>query len=147
MVISLDGKPAAVRSFPRSAEDRKEEATIDLPVPAGQHVIRMENTGGGWLTYRSVTLNPYGYRLGAVGKGSRDYAVCWVHNRADSAEEGTLILHDIEPGRYRVRWWDTRDGKPGREDSVTVGADGILKAQTPSIGKDAAVWVAREAKP
>lgn len=147
VVISLDGKPAAVRSFPRSAEDRKEEATIDLPVPAGQHVIRMENTGGGWLTYRSVTLNPYGYRLGAVGKGTRDFAVCWVHNRADSATEGTLILHDMDPGRYRVRWWDTKKGEPGREDFVTVESDGTLKAQTPSIERDAAVWMAREAKP
>lgn len=144
VVLSLDGKPLSSREFEAGDNDLDVDASVDMPVPAGRHAIRLENTGKGWVSFSAITLDPYGYRLGVAGKGNRDYAVLWVYNRGDTPSSGTLKVPRLRPGSYRVRWWDPDSAKPIRTESASVAASGILTLATPPISRDVAVVIARE---
>jgi hypothetical protein len=145
IVLSLDGAPLSTRDFPAGDKDMDVDAGVEIPVPAGRHDIRLDNTGKDWVCLKSITLDPYAYRLGVAGKANRACAVLWVYNRTDTPVSGTLKVPGLERGGCTVRWWDTEAGRPLRKNRVFVAEDGALSIATPQVLRDVAVVITREA--
>lgn len=55
---------------------------------------------------------------------------------------GALGLRDLEPGRYRLRWLDTANGREAIEET-SVSSSTTLWRRPAGIGKEAAVYVQR----
>ena len=155
--ISLDGKPAASLTLPpppappttNAASERRNprvDATLEIPITAGKHVVRVENNGGDWIHLRELTLTPYAPQLAVLGKGAKDYAVMWVYRRdaSDAAPiSGTLAVPGLDAGEYRIAWWDTTKGTPIREERATVVAGKPLSIPTGPIATDVAICIQR----
>jgi hypothetical protein len=159
--ISVDGKPAANLTLPappappttnpaRERRNPRIDATLEIPVPAGKHVVRLENNGGDWIHLQQFTLTPYASPLAVLAKGTNDYAVMWVYRREagnGTPVEGKLSVPGLDAGDYRVVWVDTIKGTPLREDRATVVAGTALIIQSGPIATDAAIFVARVSNP
>ncbi|HHV55226.1 MAG TPA: DUF5060 domain-containing protein [Firmicutes bacterium] len=127
--------------------------------PVSEFVARI---GAGSLAGEPFTARvngvPAGRRIEAYGeKGQNGVTVLWVRDaRATWAEmkQGYepqpvsglwLELGGLAPGRYRVLWWDTVEGRPIRETTVTVeGGAGTLILELPSFGRDVAAAIRPE---
>lgn len=65
--------------------------------------------------------------------------------RAQGADvKGTLVVPGLRSGDYKATWWDTYEGKPLSEHRVNVIEGQPLRLTTPTIARDAAVWITRE---
>jgi hypothetical protein len=61
-----------------------------------------------------------------------------VDNKTPSEVYGAkLELRGLKPGKYRVTWWDTYEGRPLLEQSVTAGPD-RLQVDVPLFSRDVA---------
>jgi hypothetical protein len=143
VALSVEAETPKVREFPAAGADRAEDVTIAIPVPAGPSTVRLENTGPDWAIVDRITLDPYAPALHALGKGSSDYVVAWVYDRAKGAFEktGRLVIPGLAAGTYDVAWWDTESGRPFGEAKMDVAADGRLVLPSPTLSRDAAVLV------
>jgi hypothetical protein len=162
--LSIDGRPAAVLDLmPRHAsttrpagpgERRREsrnvqvEAALEVPVAAGEHTIRLENTGPDWVHLREFTLTPYTSELAVLGKGNDRFAMLWLYRRKGDGGDrapvvGELSVPGLREGAYRVMWWDTHAGKRLHEDAATVTGAKPLSVSTPPVEGDVAAWIER----
>jgi hypothetical protein len=151
VVLSVDGRAVAERDFPAAATDQATDATLTATIPAGKHVVRIENTGADWVVLSRITLAPYGPSLRALAKGTREQVALWVY-RSTPAEQrqpgpATVMVSDLVPGRYRVRWWDARTGKELPAQTVAVARGGALVLSLPAPGDDIAGLAARATGP
>lgn len=144
-VIFLDGRRVAERDFPAQAGDQNINVTLSVPVPAGKHTIRLENTGADWVVISRITLTPYGASLRALGKANRNHAFAWVYGgdtKKTAGIAGKVTIPNLTPGRYRVQWWNTTTGEVLTTRTVTVAADKRLTVETPSVTSDVALTAA-----
>ncbi len=145
LVITVDGAKVGERDFPAASADQNLSGPgLAVPIPAGKHTIRLENTGADWLVLQKLTLSSYGPGLRVLAKGSATHAVLWAYRPAPSGEKiaGTITLPAFTPGKYHVQWWDTRGGKPMEPArTAAVGANKTLVLQTPAIAQDAAALI------
>jgi hypothetical protein len=120
---------------------------LTAALPAGKHVIRIENTGADWAVLGRCTLSPYGPSLRALAKATKDQVALWIYRSAPSEElppgPATVTVPDLLPGRYRVRWWDTHTGREMPARSVSVSAGGALVLPVPLTAADIAAFAAR----
>jgi hypothetical protein len=161
--VTLDGQRLmtltlnAPRSFGGGAEGnganrprpnpRMDEA-LEIPIAAGKHTIRLDNTGLDWLHIRDFTLDPYTSELGVLGKANKDLLVLWVYKREQAKNQsvsGTLELPGREAGTYRIVWWDPYKGQIIREDPLSVSEGSPATVTTPPVTSDLAAWVERSA--
>jgi hypothetical protein len=123
------------------------DATLEIPVPAGDHTIRLENAGPQWARIREFTLSPYAAELGSLAKGNDTAAVVWTYRRQPTTGggpvSGTISIPGLNEGTYEVVWWDTHAGKRVAEELVRVNAATPLNLRTPPIARDLAIWVRR----
>jgi Domain of unknown function (DUF5060)/Cellulase (glycosyl hydrolase family 5) len=144
-VIAVDGKPAAEHDFPAAAADQRVEVVLTANVPAGEHVIRLENTGADWVVLERITLAPYGPALRALAKANKEHAALWLFPATAAAQpqpkinKGTVAVPGLTPGRYRVRWWDTHTGKELTAQTVLVAHGGALTLPAPGGAADLAM--------
>lgn len=151
-VLKVDGRivaeidfPAAERETPRSGA----AATLTASVPAGKHVVRLENTGADWAVIGRITVAPYGPTLRPLAKAGPGGALIWLRNaQADgkpvaAGASVTLPAGSLAAGTWRAVWWDTYAGKPLSEQAVTVAADKPLTVKAPAVEKDVALAVIR----
>jgi hypothetical protein len=86
--------------------------------------------------------------------GDAGQAVAWVlrTDRLDSAGmldrraspiEATLLLPGLAAGRYRLAFWDTREGRPAGDAEATTDPQGRLPVRFPPFRTDLAVAVRR----
>lgn len=158
LAISVDGKlqttltidaapePQQPAEGPRrERENVRLSSTIEVPVAAGSHVIRLENTGKDWVHLREFALTPYAYELAALGKANDELAVIWVYRRepGEGTIAGTLSVPGLRDGDYRVAWWDTTKGQVVGETAATVSGGAALPLATPPISHDIAAWIQR----
>jgi hypothetical protein len=144
LTILVDGTIAAQQSFKASGADSVANATVEAKVPAGDHAVRIENSGEDWLTIRRITLTPYGPALGALGKAAKDYAVFWLTNRQEKADgvKGKLTVPGLQAASYKVTWWDTSTGKPTGDETVAATGN-TLTVSTPAVASDVVVTISR----
>ena len=146
LVVFVDGVKAGEQDFPAATSDQNGSGPgLIVPVAAGKHTVRLENTGADWLVLQKLTLSPYGPGLRVLAKGNATHAVLWAY-RPDAAPNGagiagTISLPNFAPGKYRVQWWDTQAGKPMGQAKTVAASAKTLVLQTPAIAKDAAALI------
>ncbi len=121
-------------------------AALEIPIPQGEHTIRLQNTGPDWAHLSEFVLNPYAPELGVLAKSGRDLTVLWVCNRiSDSGQvvSGTLQVPGLAAGSYHVAWMDTRTGTIVSEETLAATGAGPLMLTTPPVWKDIAAWIKR----
>ena len=147
LVVSLDGTSAATREFPAGNRDQNVNAAVEIDVPQGNHVLGLSNTGKDWVVLRGFTFDPYLPAVGVLGKASDGYAALWVFNRrADlrsTGVKGRIFLAGMQPGKYRVVWFDTHNGEAMGPEVVSVAPDGAMEISTPAIARDMVAWVSQ----
>ncbi len=153
VVVSVDGKMAASLSFPPESIDKKVrdaaqrvDVKLGVPVPAGRHSVYIENTGPDWVRVRHFRLTPYAPRLGVLAKGDAESALLWVYARDPLQGEpttGTLSVPGLSAGAYQLCWWDTRDGKILRRETVQLKDGQPVVISTPPVVHDLAAWIRR----
>jgi len=128
----------------------------EVPIPAGEHTIELENTGPDWVTVTGLTFtgcrDPKLATLDLLGLRTGDYAILWVHDPASNwyddkygrlpgAIAGAKIaLPGLRDGAYRVEWWDTRKGEVLLTAEVTShGAS--LPLEVPTFTRDIAAKI------
>ena len=170
LTVSVDDTVAASNAWPttRQQELRRKpvavSTTLTVRIPAGRHRVRFSGTGPDWLLVSQFTVRDYVPALRAVAHGTPTQAVAWIVNQTGieypplphpkthevplagpqpPPATGTLSLPGLEPGPYRVMWWDTLAGRP-LDTTVVRHGGGTLRLTTPPIAKDIAVWVRRQ---
>lgn len=145
VVLSLDGAGMVTKDFPGTGKDETIDETLEMPVPEGQHAIRIEATGDDWVVLSRFTFEPYASTLGALAKGNGESAVVWVFDRTGKGDpvSGSLRLPGMRAGRYSVRWFDPKTGKPSGNSAASVDAAGLLTVDTPRVSGDVAAVVRR----
>ncbi|MBN2448896.1 MAG: DUF5060 domain-containing protein [Lentisphaeria bacterium] len=154
LVVELDGAPVVERAFPageglgKASEHVPQYGnwrtvygeTIEVPVPAGRHEIRLEAFGKDRLEV-GYSLSRYFSPPPVVVTGLRtgDRAWFWVRNRTSMAytlRAGQSIdpvpatkatLSGLGDGRYSIEWWDSWRGVP------TGTVEGISAAGSMSL--------------
>ena len=124
-----------------------------MPVPAGEHRIRIENHGKDWVRVSrfsfegcQVVQNP---NLLAAALGCDDAAIVWVQNRDSSwynhgrdaiatVPPATLAVRGLRDGVYDMQWWETWKGTVIKTEPMTV-TDGTLQLRLPAIRTDLAL--------
>lgn len=155
----LDDKPAASLDlapapppFPgpngrsRPPSNPHPDATVEFPVPAGQHTIRLKNTGPDWAHLWEFTLTPYAPELAVLAKSGQNLTVLWVYNRVANTGQlvsGKLQVPGLAAGSYNVTWFDTRTGTVVSQETLNATGSDSLKLTTPPIAKDLAAWIKR----
>ena len=155
--VGLDGQPAATLDFgpapqpqpgresrPEFRRNLRPNATLEIPIPEGEHTIRLENTGPDWVHLDQFVLTPYAPQLGVLAKGNENMAVLWVCNRSpakDQTVSGTLHVPGLAAGSYSVNWMDTRKAKIVSQQMVTASGSDPLTLTTPPIADDLAAWI------
>jgi hypothetical protein len=96
-------------------------------------------------------------RLRAIGLEGRDRGYYWIFDtRAAWASHGLrgekpaevrdadLRIEGLEPGRYRVEWWDTRGGTSTRGEALTRPAAGAARLRIPPFTGDLACKIIQQ---
>jgi hypothetical protein len=120
---------------------------LEIPVSAGPHTIRLENTGQDWVRIRQFVLTPYAPQIAVLGKSSDTMAVLWAYCRATESKRepvsAEIKLDGLTAGSYRVAWWDTDAGKIITQTATWVVNGKPLTLTTPTLDEDAACWITR----
>jgi hypothetical protein len=155
--ISVDGK-AAERDYAAKDKDytpASADQSLKADVPQGAHTITVENTGKDWLVIKQFSFSDYAPALAANARVGRDYLVAWVYHRGNlmtsSADDsglspatGKISLSGLQPGRYRVTWWDTHAGKSLDETDIRFTKEkDIVSLTTPSVTRDVAFYATK----
>lgn len=150
--LSVDGKLLAERDFPVADKNYRAQgdaARIAVEIPAGAHVVALENTGGDWAVVERFTLTNSATALGSYALSSPDFLAAWIYHRANvlaapgsesASAAGQLRLSGLKAGRYRATWWDTLAGKALQSSEIFVG-DQAPVLNTPAIARDVALFV------
>ena len=157
--LSLDGQPAVSLILdPLPTDDHTSarpaardgnihtNATLSISVPAGKHLIKMENTGADWIHINHFKLTPYAPALGVIGKGNDESAVLWIYCRDEpdsSPAAGKISISGLAAGTYQLTWWDTYKGQIVKTETATTGVTNALTFETPTIAKDLALFIIR----
>lgn len=131
-----------------------------VAVPAGRHVLTLENAEGDWLALGPLTLtralsSRYSLlRTAALQDMATGETLAWLQDPAsdwDNDRAGLmpkpqsgfrLSLPVPRPGVYSVTWWDTRRGVPVRTQRLpSTGVRLLLPA--PTFTRDIALRVVR----
>jgi hypothetical protein len=144
----VDGVLAAEMGFDATERDAQVNATMQFPVPAGAHVIKLENRGVDWVKLGQLSLTHYVPALGVLGKANDHYAVLWVYRRDDAggteaAAAGKLSIPGLSAGTYEVSWWNPYTGQVASHTMASVAAGEALTLEIPAVEKDLAAWVRR----
>jgi Domain of unknown function (DUF5060) len=122
-----------------------------IRVNAGQHSIRVDNTGTDWISIASYTFSGLGSLVDAyvLRSDKADQAAGWVlHNRYNheyllqsgkppAVIGATLSINDMENGPYTVQWFDCLTGDL-RLSTTSAAENGQLSIAIPELHWDLA---------
>jgi hypothetical protein len=129
---------------------------IAVDVPAGKHRIRVENFGRDWVAVDSYVFT--GCRVLdrpdvlVCGMKTQGLAMLWLQNKestwynhAGNGKVGQvdpfkLTASGLQDGKYRIGWWETWKGTPGKTEEVEVRG-GVLTLTVPALKTDVALTV------
>lgn len=153
--LAVDGEVrSSVTLDPPSADDEEQarpsplRLAISTPISAGEHTIRLTNTGADWIRIGEITLTPYAPELAVKAKGNDELVVLWAYRRDDttipkgeSESLATLAVPDMPAGSYAVQWIDTMSGEVVGLLEVAISEDGPLTLNPPPITTDIAAVI------
>jgi hypothetical protein len=123
---------------------------IEVPLPAGQHAVKIENTGQDWFRIAGYEfISPGKGCLEFIGLSGKDHAYLWAHDVGSSYGRtafGTfssagVVLRGLSDGPYTIEFHDTR-GPGGVLRTLTSAAEsGKLRIAFPDFARDIAVKV------
>jgi hypothetical protein len=170
LVFRLDGQEALKKDFPNTnaADDHHDlmqyAGNYRVDIPAGKHVVELENTGPDWFYCRYRLRNGVECHEPALlgwAMAGKNTVVAWVRLEARSwrrvcAEKdppspcppSRLTLPQIGQGsgkaeRWKAEIWDTWSGKILQELNVETDANGDVQIPLPEITRDVAVRLKR----
>jgi hypothetical protein len=148
-VLLLDGNQVADVDYPRTTADRQVTDILTASVPAGKHVITLENTGFDWYKATAITLTHYApaspYAVEA--KGNDHFALFWLTSTDGTAQPASAVklsLPNLKNGRYKLHLWATSDGKPVSTPQPIDLDQGIATVSLPPVTPDIAGWISRD---
>lgn len=111
-----------------------------INIPAGQHAIKVDNSGTDWISlayYRfsgiGALLEPY-----VLASAARDELSAWIFNPKYNQDEvsasnvpspvtgSELVVPDFQNGQYFAKWYDCLTGAWKSTDSVEVVNDTLI---------------------
>ncbi len=162
LTVSLDGDVVLERELSPSGpadqyDPRAYYQRYAVEVPAGDHTIRVANTGGGTIT-TAFELTNYvrrnGPNLEVRGLQTEDYILLWLKHpefnwmyrrmgmTSDEQPAGRLTLRNVPDGSWSAQWLDTVEARPVGQEMVT-SKNGILSLPTPPTAKSVVVRLQR----
>lgn len=128
-----------------------------INVPAGQHTIRVDNTGTDWITIKSYTFTGIGSAIDAyvLLSDSKAGAAGWVLNNSYNYEfvrsrglpaqinGAELLLDQIANGAYQVQWYNCLSGAVVKTELATA-ANNVLTLPIPGFTWDLAFTVSSQ---
>jgi hypothetical protein len=128
--------------------------TYTVLVPAGQHTIKVDNTGTDWMTIAGYTIEGLGSSVDAYVLKAADHKsmAAWVLNRAynhvnvkangapNSIAGASLRVPNMADGDYAARWYNCLTGNLELEETVTA-VSGVLQLAVPELLWDVLVVV------
>lgn len=165
LALRLDGRMALEKDFPNTNPPGAHKDLLqytgwyEIDVPAGKHVVEVENTGVDWF-YCDYRLRdglecPQPPLLAWATVG-RNTALAWVRLEARSwthvcitkepirpVAPSVLTIPQIAPGRWKAELWDTWAGKILQTVPIDVSSDREAHISLPEITKDIAVQLKR----
>ncbi|MEM9546177.1 MAG: DUF5060 domain-containing protein [Bacteroidota bacterium] len=129
----------------------------EIGIPAGEHIIEVDNTGTDWITIAGYTFSDLGSKVDSylLTAEENNYAAGWVLNNEynhenvvdfgepDPVSEASLIIPEFENGNYFVTWLDCLTGEVMYDELIEVG-DSSLTVQIPELLWDAAFIIDTE---
>jgi len=144
--VLVDGRQIFSSTYP----NRSGGFTIEVPLPAGRHAVKIENTGKDWFRIASYEfLNPSQGSLEFLGLAGSDHAYLWAHDTGSGygrTAHGTfsgvrIVLRGLNDGPYVAEFHQTR-GPGGVLRTQTVSSTaGRLALSFPDFGRDIAVKI------
>jgi hypothetical protein len=130
------------------------DTSYSVNVPAGQHTIKVDNTGTDWITISAYRFPGLGSAIDAyvLAAADQNVAAGWVLNNQynhqsigenglpDSIEGAEILLRDFEAGTYFVKWYDCLSGSMVSEEEI-IGTNDSLKFPIPKLLWDLAFLV------
>jgi hypothetical protein len=144
--VLVDSRPVFSSSYQNGAAG----FVIEVPLPAGRHDVKIENTGQDWFLIAGYEFaNTTSGCLEFIGLSGADHAYLWAHDVGSGYGRmpwGTfsgvrVVLRGLDDGPYTVEFHETRG--PGgilRTDNVSSEAGGLPIA-FPDFSRDIAVKV------
>ncbi len=153
VVIAIDGAESAPQPVP---ELSRAAHIISFDIPAGRHTAVVRVEGGGSLSLAGIVVGKCVQQppVVALGMRGRSTTLLWVRNTSDRwcnelygstavpARDVTVRIPAMPWGDYRVRTYDTREGKWLAE--RTVRSDGAFTLTIPELVSDIAFRIERE---
>jgi len=175
LVVCLDGKTVIDRELTCGAGEglwqrsmyRKDQKVyqcvyntdIAIDVPAGEHVITLQNKGKDWISVKKIRLTNYqssdtanarclGLRVGGD-------MLFWVQNmdfnwknyysgeKAGPIRNAWFEASGVEDGAYEVMWWDTFRGREISRGDASAKR-GVLRLDVPEFSADNACRVTKK---
>lgn len=154
--IEIDGATMVKKEF--KAGDKDYDPGVDgkfqVDVPAGNHKIRIRNTGKDWYMAGSFWLTNFIQRPEVFARGNSNRVLVWVHDRPyifslldrysqfNQMEPTELILPELTKGVYKAEFFDPYTGEIRGMDSIAADAGG-LRLPVPGFLKDVAFRLIR----
>ena len=157
--VAGEGVGATSKFYPEWGlwqSDFNQDCEVDLP--AGKHVIELENTGKDHVTLPELWLtgylDPRYARIDTLGLYTDDLALLWLHDQNSNwfndsqgqqpglATKLTCDLLGLPAGNYKVQWWNTWKGEV-LEEAAAKCTDGRLPLSPPDFARDLAAKVTR----
>ncbi len=163
--VTLDGQVALTKEFtdPDGGTNtrtlRQYAGLYGVDVPAGKHVVVVENTGQDWFMTRYIfrqAREQLGPPLMGWASAGKNTAVAWVRLEGrlwdrvcvqkatlPPAPPSVLSLPGLTPGNWKLEIWDTWPGNMIETKTITVPGSGEARVALPAIAKDLAVKLRR----
>ncbi len=173
--VSLDGQPVITKHYdaaPPASGTPEYKSTIyqkqynnylatfssdmDVPVPAGTHVITLNVIDGDWMSLAGITLTHYlssqypSENIYALGDGHQ--AILWAQNSAHNwlnvyhtktikpTPPSITYLTGLPDGIYTIQWWNTDTGAVENDTEAKCLA-GRLEVKLPALQADIAARI------
>jgi len=114
--VLVNGQQVFSESYPEGLAN----FIIEIPLPSGQQVVKIENTGQDWFCISSYEFQEtadsnIGY-LQFIGLSGKDHAYIWAYdvgNQRGRTDHGIFtdvncVLNGLDDGDYVVNFYDTR---------------------------------------
>ena len=135
--ISVNGKVAFLKAYPKAAQNTDVKADVVAEYPAGPVEIAIENPGEDWVTLESVKVEGIGSGVSSASLRTDRYALVrltWPSGFGPDAK--TVTMQGLRDGGYEMRQFNLDSGE---EKISTVRIErGTITGYVP-FGKDEAV--------